>query len=827
MNQRVRAASLATAVALLAGCSAFSPAGLAGLSALFAVPVDIRNLEEPLGIDWQTSRYNYPGLGEKRKAFVEQQLRSMAAMRRLPGYALQAATTWDTAPANWGATGVAMSTMNTSAVKVTSALGCGLYWDSASARRCIYALTDNGLFLRIPSDQTINTTNVHAVDLDSGTTASTQFQFSAVTINPTCTRAYVLRSDVATMYSIDLTDPGTLSSPGSLSFSGETGGGKFMAPVVDPILSAHDGTRDTVYVPLNNGKVFKVHATNTGTLSQLASKQVVPSSSTALSGCDGCSDYNYKLAAPGLAFNHHFYVGDTAGVFHDYNFAADQDATYAISTVAPIAAAPALELQSGNSGTLYDSTSSATVTLGDAAARYAFVNITRASGPACAMIDLARKRVTLSPPLYLDEFDSADAVRGSLNDYDYQVASSNTTVLSLTSGNAVTVATDTAGDLDSGTAGTQNFLGNRLQAASTGVPSTVYLRADASSIASTAVFNDAEVRLAALETRTTAGVPVFYGVGGLDGNGSTGYYQRGSQTTWDTTTNALGPANAPTLYQATIENSPPRKGFSESNAAYGATTQVFTADTTYTWRVLDALAGPTQMDRLALGMRTTGNYGTGANDTPSFSTSATAALAIQHEIRTHRPNFPVETAPIIDSLSRRVYVLVSNVLFCLKYNDEAAWSDTEYNATHVNYQALQFGRTYSSADDGTKDSSNVFYRNKVTPAAAFDFSYVFGTSYKSQGSNWHFAISRVQPGRLGSSGTRTTDDLGSSDLMATNSINSDGDNQIVSGTLSSPESGRFMLISPYDNVFTTGGDLFMTFTNAGGAKMVRFGASAN
>ncbi|MEB3221114.1 MAG: hypothetical protein VKS61_03455 [Candidatus Sericytochromatia bacterium] len=837
MKTFVSATSVLLTGSILAGCSALGPAGLARLTGLGTFAIDTRNLAEPRAIDWQTSRINAAGLGEKRQAFVEAQLRAAAGGQAR--YGLKAAGNWPTQNANWvngGTPGVAPGTICTGANKVDNGLACGMFWDSGASQRFVFALSNNGYFMRIPSDLALTSTaNVASVQLTSPA-AVDSFKQTSVIMNPSCTRAYCLRSTDATLFAVDVTvtPPAQLSSLAIGSAGNAMEGARFLAPSLDPVRSSHYGGEDILYVPRNDGQVYKVKVSANGVLSQVGAAYTL-TSATPISTCVGCSDYSdggsnrYRLAAAGVAFNGHYFIGDMAGNFYDYDVDAGSHVTYPVSTVAGIAAPPALELQSGNSGALDVSDSGTTVTVPDMGARYAFVNVTRGAGPACAWVDLARRTVVFSKPLYLDENDSGanPQVYGKLADYNFNESTLGATheidlKNGASTGRAKTVATASTGDLDGVTAGTQQFLGNSLQASASGVTngggSTVYFRADASGLASTAVLTDAEVVLTADAVRTGVAPPRFHAVGGVNANGATGYYQRGTTTVWDTASNQLSAANAPTVFDATYVNNPPLQGFSNANSAYVTPTN-FALNTTYSWRVLDALAGPVQMDRLAFAMKDPGTYGTGTGDAAVFTPASTTTLRLKYDIVNTRPSFVVETAPILDATAKRCYVQVANVLFCLKYNDPTAWADAEHGVKHTGYQALYFGRVVGDKT-GTTDGNggSAFYRNVVTPVASFNFKYIYAMSYKAQGgSHFHMALSRVTPGNVQNSGLtqRSNDDLGTSDRMSaavarTDSSDTFGDG---SGQRDSYLGARTMMVSPYDNIATTGGDLYVSMSD--------------
>ncbi|MEB3221116.1 MAG: hypothetical protein VKS61_03465 [Candidatus Sericytochromatia bacterium] len=814
------AAGLVLVGLVLASCAALrgaAPGLVLGVGA-----VDQRNLAEPRGIDWQTRQIAARGLGEQRQAFVDRWQRSLAALKALPRFSLAASSAWPTAVSNWKAgttPGVAVTTLNAAATKVNNAMAAGMYWDTGATRRHVFALSNNGHLMRIPSDMALNTTNVTSCFLNK------TFNFTAVVLSPACTRAYCLATD-GTLFVVNTADMSTVHS---VALGSGSPSAHYLAPALDPALSQHDDQRDVLYVPLNDGTVYKVVCGADGIPAVQGAAHNVATTATARTGCTGCSTYSgYKLAAYGVAYNGHYYVGDTEGVFHDYTIDSDTDVKYPVSTVAGIAAAPALELQTGSSGALAMSHSASTITLTDGEARHAFVNVTRGSGPCCAWIDLARRTVSFSRPLFLDENDPANAAFGFAENHAYNVAASSTVTIDLKStspqGKAVTVATSATGDLGGGA----QWLGNNLEPAANvagGGGTTAYFRADASGVASDVVVEDAEVVVTAAANRNVT-TPVVRRVGGYDASGSTGYYQRGTSTTWDAGSNTLSAATGPTLFDGATVNW--QRVFSASTATHTVTTS-FATNTEYTWRVQDVLLGPVQMDHLAFALYDPGSLTFGG--AASFDPTATTALRLETETWAARPSYPVETAPILDAANLRCYAFVANVLFSLKYDDQTAWMGAGSNQ-HTGYQAGLLARTVAG-DAGPRDGSGTFYRSTVTPVPAFNFKYMHVVSATGSGSAWNMAVSRLQPFNLQNGGTRAkpNQDLGDADrdisVGAGNEVATTRADTFSAGTATFPsnEAARYMVISPYDNLQTKGGDLYMALSDGGAGvpRLFRFG----
>jgi hypothetical protein len=792
---------LALAV-LQAGCAAWG-----GLGAAVAPEEGpgLRNLSEPRGVDWATSRIGAPGLGERRQAWVAGRRLASGARGGTASFGLLG--TWPSAHAGWTAAGFNPTGVAPGCGEVVNGMAAGMPWQAASTERYIYMLTKNGVFMRVRGDAP--GTSPATVNL-SGT-----FEDTSIALSPAATRAYALNA-AAKLFVIDLKAM-TLLNAGGTTVGSSTA--HFLAPSVDPGLSKHDDAEDVVYVPNNDGNVYLVRMGRSDTTPSVSTARAVATDAVARTGCDGCGDYDdHKLAAPGVAFRGRYFVGDTQGRLHDYDMINGVAlASYPVSSVAGIAAPPALELDDA-AGTFTDS-AGATSTLKAYDPRHAFVNVTRASGPACAWIDLARRTVTFSQPLFLD--DQAGDDYGDLEAYGYNVSASGTTSIDVngTSGRALSVAD---------TVGSTFALGNLAHLASRLLPCTdflngegggsnVFFRVDTSSLSAAAVLTDAELELASRQTRTVA-PPSIFRVGGLDATGSTGRFKRGTTTLWDTSGNALNPSTAPMIFDATYEN---RQGFTAGGGLFASPT-TFTASNSFRWRVLDALPAPTPVEQVAFALR----YDDSETDptyysAPEFEPGSAdyPTLRLQHRTIANRPSFPVETAPILDATRRRVYVYVSNVLFCLKFNDPTAWMDADAADSHTGYQVAYLARNTATARFGARDATGAYYRNKVTPVPAFDGSnlHVLSQAYDAGTSSWDVALSKIKPNRTGSG--RAADDLGGSDRDEARTAGKEL--PVSGGQVGSSQGARYLLIDPYSNILTKGGDLYVSLSNPN--RVYRYG----
>ncbi|MEB3222482.1 MAG: hypothetical protein VKS61_10425 [Candidatus Sericytochromatia bacterium] len=784
---------LLVVAAVLEGCAAGARL-VPGL--VFHAGPGERNLAEPRGVDWATSLIGAPGLGERRQAFVEGFRRSQAGLAGLRGFSLLG--TWPTAAAGWTAAGFNPTSVSAGCGEVANGMAAGMPWQAASTERYVYMLTTNGVFLRVRGDAP--GTSPATVNL-SGT-----FEHTNIALSPAATRAYVLNG-ASKLFVIDLKTM-TLINTGGTTVGSSTA--HYLAPVVDPGLSKHDDANDVLYVPNNDGNVYQVGFGRFQTTPTVSAARAVATDAVAKTGCDGCSDFSsYKLAASGVGFRGRYFVGDTQGRFHDYDMAnATALATYAVSSVAGIAAPPAIELDDA-AATLTNATGGST-TLTAFDPRHAFVNVTRASGPACAWIDLARRTVTFSQPLFLD--DQATDDFGELKAYGYDVSASTTTTITVegtsTTGYSLSVA-DTSGATFP--ANSLNYLATKLLPSTDfldngGGGSNAFFRVNTSGLPASDVITDAELELRSILTRSNTRTPAIWRVGGLDASGSTGRLARATSTLWDTGTNVLTTDTAPVIFDAVYEN---RQGFTAGSGLFGSTT-TFTATNNFQWQVLDALPAPTPVDHVAFAMR----YSDGDTDptyygAPEFQAGSAyyPRLRVRHRTVANRPSFPVETAPLIDATRRRVFVYVSNVLFCLKFNDPTAWMDGDGGDSHTGYQVAYLARDTATAKYGARNASGAYYRNKTSPAPAFDLSniHVLSQAYDSGASTWQVALSKVKPDR--SSSTRAADDLGGADR---DEARLSGKELVVSGaSVASPYGARSLLIDPYGNILTKGGDLYV------------------
>jgi hypothetical protein len=806
---------------LLVGCAAGAELGGARAGS-FVMGDAWLNLSEPRGVDWSTQQLQAPGLGERRQAFVDGLASSRRAVASMPGFSLQG--TWPNVGGNnWGTTpkGRLVTDLVGAANEICNGMAAGMYWDAAATRRFVYMLSQNGRFIRVPSDSANLATDAVAIDLGD------TFNNTSIVMSPACSRAYVL-SDNAKLYVINLAGSMSLVNAGGTVVGTGTPTANYLAPMLDAGQSVHDDKRDVLYVPRNDGNVYRmVFEPYMSAPLQTGGPYAVATSVTPKTGCTGCNDFSsYNLAAHGIAFKGRIFIGDTGGGFHDYdtNPGTPTNTTYALGTVAGIAAPPALDLQAGATTVTRPDGSSYAVQ--DLEPNHAFVNVTRGPGPVCAWIDLRQKTVTFSRPLFLDDNDTAndEELYGDIVDYAYDVTASGTDT-TINVSDAVSVA-DTAGGTLSGS---DAYVATPLSPSTGGIPggtggSDVFFRFDTGSLDAAARIKEARLQLVHDPVAsTTITPPVVARVGGYDANGSTGWYPRsggGASSAWTrTSTNPLGPGTSPVLY-----NRAPARALD----LYTGGTFTFGLNGVYTWRITDLLVGPvpTTYNAFALTYDTgTANWGNGSTDAPRFEpvgATGQPKLLVDWEKSASIPSFPVETGPILDATRKRVYVYVSNFLFALKYDEPARWSDTYHDASfnfapNTTYQASFLGRTTGARD---QNDGNAFIRNKTTPAVAFDMSAIYVLSRGKGLSTHELAVSKITPATGGSLPGANPFGLSVGDKGvdkdAGKEISTTVNNSLTSGTteIANPDGSRFMLIDPYSNIFGSGyalgkgGDLY-------------------
>jgi hypothetical protein len=744
---------------------------------------------------------------------------------------------------------------------VPNGLGASIYWNTS---RHIFAVTSGGRLLRFDANAPDTTSAV--VNLDTTRTYSR----TAVALNPVGTRAYVL-SDSGHFFIVNVAS-NAMSVLNTATTEVESGSGaKFLVPFVDPVLSASNGSRDVVWVPLNNGRVYKYVITNSGTTSTHPTPtffQVVPTGTSMISNSDLSA--GMRLAAPITALNGRLFVGDTAGVFHDYDTATSTDVTYPLSSTAAIMAPASIEIADGSSDFQNVRThTNATTTPAFFTPVYAFVSVLRDSGPTCAWVNLVARTVTFSRPTFLDDndFSSTKEVYGNVHEYDYNDGAATDLVIKADAsagGDAVTCVEASGDTLPGSGSPTTPFFTTMLTPASTGAtPSNggarAFFRFESTSLPNKAVITGAKLTLTADATVTTY-PPRVYRVGSTaaNGSGTDGIYQRGTTSKWTaTSTNQLDAGTHPVLFDQARPDA--MTGGSVSS------TTTFTAGSSYVFDVTPLLGGPIKQQHWAFALGYEGlpaghtvvypgggtvsgnNYAAPQFRNPRDGSNANVpTLTITYRTLTNAPpTLPPNVTPIIDATRKRVYCYDNNYMFCLNYTNARTWSDTTRSdlntsgSPHMGYQAAYWGRTEGAAGTG----SISFHRTWANPAVAYDLSSLYVISRAQRGggaSNGEIAVSRIQPNRTGDQttgldlgGTYATAsgaDRGTADtstpVCTVQNAGDAGIGTLGNGTNPFPLANvlsRHQLIDPYSNVFSTGGDLYFGLEAQTENVLVRLG----
>ncbi|MEB3329613.1 MAG: hypothetical protein VKQ33_10310 [Candidatus Sericytochromatia bacterium] len=864
MPRLSRPTPLLGALALATGCHAASPLH-ADLGARFVVEAGMQNLAAAGGQDWQTGVVTSPAVARARQAHVEAGRRRRAGLLELAAGlpTFRVLTTYPNIPAGWKmgsntwpGLGLNYLTANiTTAETPPNGLAASTYWN---ANQHIFAVTNNGRLLRVDANDPVATAVTRNLD-------SRAFTRSALALNPTCSRLYAL-SDSGHFFIVNASS-NTLPILNAGNTEVETGStAKFLAPLVDPILSATNGSKDVVWVPLNNGRVYKYVITNTGATSTHPTPtfyEVVPNGVTPLITNSEILS-GWRLAAPITGLNGRLFAGDTAGVLHDYDTTTSTDRSYPLSETMGILAPPAIEVSDG-SADFQDLRTHENTTTSPAYFEpvHAFVNVVRDSGPTCAWVNLVARTVNFSRPLFLDDSDTSSTREVFGNPHEYGYAFGSTTDLEIkadasSGGDGVTTVTTSGDTLPGG----YPFFINRLIPATTGATGSggatrAFLRFSSTSLPNKAIITGATLTLTAAETVTTY-PPRVYRVGSTaaNGAGTDGVYQRGTTNTWTaTTTNQLDADTQPVLFNE-----------ARAEAMTGgstASTTTFTAGSTYTFDVTPLLGGPIKQRQWAFALAYEGlpaghsvvypggtvsgtNYAAPEFYNPRDGSNANVPkLTITYKTLTETPPSQAPTThPIIDATRKRVYCYDNNYLFCLNFTSVMTWTDTtrtDLNTSgtpHTGYQAAYWGRT-----EGAAGNNVGFHRTWTNPAVAYDFSSIYVLSRAQRGggsSNGEIALSRIQPDRTGNQTTGL--DLGgtyspaagadrgtadsSSPVCTVANAGDPGAGTLGNGTNPFPLANvvsRYMLIDPYSNVFTTGGDLYLGLQAQTENVLVRLG----
>lgn len=746
---------LTISLGLIAGCQA--PLGPSPQPAM-SLDITPTLLAEPMIQDWSGQRVSGRQLSERREAHVSRQLLAFPATASgwTGGVAL---TSLGCAAGDYAPNGPA----SVFATKSTpAALG-----------NKVFLLTKNGRFIRVDRNAPGTYTN-----LALGKTFSRTY----VTLSPTGSRAYVV-SDDGTFFVINTLGMTVLHQV-SLG-----AGGYGIAPFLDPYRSQHNGSHDEIYVPDNAGYVNK-YTVNGGGVSA-ATRYAVATTVTPLYG------ETRKIKAPAVVLGGVIYVGDQAGALrvYDTNNTANN---VAFAVGAPINTSPAIEIQDGTYA-LQDTLGNPK-TVPNGTPVYAFVS----AGASCAWIDLHDWTITPSLSLHIDDFDPAKKF-GTLHDYNYDNTSTPGTAWLI----ADWVNIRPEGGPLAGTGGAVRFQGDlrpaQANADTDGTGSVVtYMRWTSTNPPAGAIVNRATLTLAVSggsnqwslkpEIRTTSP------------------YERDGGALWSGTTMTGGAAGtSPPIGNLNVGTN--FAGGTESNQAPFLTR--FPPNGDVTWDVTSAFtSGPQAHYALALayppgdialwepGPRNEAGGNPQRRNpvySPNFRNGSDPARGPRLTLDMAAGTMPtpsIETPPVIDAYRKLVYVFYTNAVYQISFASRDAWADRDPANPQTRFQLARYGDT--SYGGAMYNSRKNYVGNFVAPVVNYNLSaaYVLNrypvNATVANPTAWNYSLSKIDL-PLGA-----TSRLAGSTTPITSVTN---------------EASTYMIIDPFDNVGSTGGNVHFALGN--------------
>lgn len=648
-----------------------------------------------------------------------------------------------------------------------------------------FLLSQQGKFIRVDRADAGN-----YATLDLGRT----FTRTYVTLSPAASRAYVV-SDDGTLFVINTVGMTVLAQVAL----GATAVG--CAAVFDPYTADHGGKRDEIYVSDNDGYVSKFTWADNALSAQ--TRYAVAAGVTPIGG--GTS----KIAAPPLAIDRVIYVGDQAGGFHMYDTQNTAN-NVAFFTGARIDTAPAIEIQDGSYSIVDPAGSPKSVPLG--APIYAFV----AAGANCFWLDLHAQRSARSMSLYLDD-NSPAMNHGYLHNYTYDASTEAAAPLNLVDWCAIRTDHETVlAGADPGMNKTKSVIGGgEVDAASgdgtlAGGPVVCYMRFSTGS-PTTAVVKEARLALT-VEKGGWTKLPEF--------RSTDTSFLKGTSTIWDFA--SLTNANRPDYNTANIAIP-----IAITVNQWG-NTQV-NAGNKLEWDISEGFTGGAASDYTVVYLynrggkvlwepgEQSGDNGPKADfvDGTLFATpDAAAAKRPELRIRTSIGSFPsptIETPPVIDAINKKVYLFYCNALYAISFasvadfeDGDAATPKTLFNTSRLGRNATVGGVAYAGgagyAPDGLGRKRR-YVNNKTAPVFNYNLTYAYLLDRYPQDPSqtaptaWDYGLSKVQLPLSAAA-----------DRLVTSAAPPLFDN--VPG-----EPSSFMVIDPFTNVNSTGGNIFFGLGN--------------
>ncbi len=711
------AAARVTTGLLAAACVAACQPPIVGPRAQTSQPTPV-SLTEPDAYDWSTSRVTSRIVAERQAAHFR---------RRVLAYP-------DSSPAWAGGLGLAGFGCD---VADTAPNGPAVAFPATGALvNKLFFLTRAGVLIKLDR---LTPTNYDRLDL--GRTCSR----TSVTMSPYSTRVYLLADD-GTFAVVDATTMQILATA-------SVPGGFGTAPVVDRGASAPDDSRDVVYVPANDGSVHSFVVTRNAEDAgvQLAAPTVhaVATQVAPLAG-------TRRIAAPALALDGMLYVGDQAGNFHVYD-TADPTRSFIYAVGAPVTTPPALVLQDGSYEVTDADGNPKPVGYGEPV--YAFVS----AGAACAWIDLHDTTTTYSQALRIDDNDPTRTF-GYLRDYAFSTAGSTQTWAAADGGNVNTEAPDRPLPGYAPNIWSNDFLvpagtnTTETAGAAAGGPVKSFLRFQPAGAAAVGgVVAKATLTLTAAVDQACRPARIK----------PASSFFRGTAERWasDRLTNAnrpaVGPAEAGTYLSGGV-SAAGNVTFKKQRAYQWDVTKAFTSASTDYALALDydaygdAVLWPEGPVGGATGKKAKKahqveaikfvNNPLNANGSPAIARDERPVLELTIS-STAMPAASIETAPVVDPVTRRVYVFYTNALYALDFSSPEAWSDTDPTGQpHTLFNVAYHGALANGG--GTHDGKKRFVSNMTDPLLSHDrtAAYVLDRYPAVDGSaptTWNYAVSKI------------------------------------------------------------------------------------
>lgn len=773
-------------LALLASCQAnFKGVNLPSIG----IDKTPATLLAPQGLDWSLQRVSSRQLANEQKAHFERHTLA-----------------FPTASTGWGG-GVALAALGATGDTVPNGPAAAFRTDAADPLyNKLFFLSKGGKFIKVDrANPAVFST------LNLGKTFSRTF----VTLSPASTRAYLLADD-GTLFVVNTVSMALLATK-------SVAGGYGIAPYVDPYVSAATDLRDELYVPANDGRVHKFivsAATAPGPVTMTGPTTFdVATSATPIAG-------TRKLAAPAVVLNGVIHVGDQGGTFYSYDtLNAANNLRYGVG--APINTSPAIEIQDGT----YSLTDSlgAPKSVAPGAPIYAFVT----AGPSCYWFNLHDASTTPSMPLRIDDNQSGKTF-GYLLDYNFNAGGSVEYLASVDGGNinSDTAASPTDQILPDYTTNYSNDMivpaetnvyDNGTQAS--GGPIYSYLRWNsAASYPANSIVSSAILTLETVADQACR-VPEI--------RAASPYY-KGTTSLW--ASNGLTNGNRPTIGASNV-------GLYLSGGVNAQDNVGYKKNKPYKWDVTSAIATPAS--RYALGMAynaggdavlwpwgpyngATGNkkgakkaYQVDAVQFKNNPLNADSSAGKNNDYRplltltvssTVLPSASIETAPVIDAINKRVYVFYTNTVYSLDFAAPSYWADADpAGVKHTLFEVAHHGKTANNPagvggtrPGGAFNDRAKFVGNYSTPVMAYNLSamYVLSRSPATDGAaptSWNYALSKFNLPLT----------PGASKLVAGSPTYTGIAGQTAySGAAADKEASNYMVVDPFSNLGTTGGNVY-------------------